>query len=238
MVTTKEGRVFYSRCKKVLSDIQQLSSNISQPHSKRDVIRIGTFEVFSTYVIAECAGDFSKICLVKCLELAPGHIESAIVSESVDFGVTYAPIPQADLTVDEICKFTFGVFGRPKFKSLPLDELKFVVPTTSVPQNPSQLHDLDSWPISKLPRSVGYEFEMLQTGLLVSSPGLGVIHCPRFIVRLHNSVAREEKRLVDIPLLGLPKQQHSVYLMRKKGRPEDAYYKKLTKHLRVICQDR
>lgn len=234
---TSDGKTVYSRFKNILKEIDSVSVGLSKASTSIKVITVGTFEVFSTYLLAECSNELSKDNSIRCLGMVPGKIETALANSEIDIGITYIPVPNSEVVMDQVCYFSFAIFGNHKSRNMSFEELEFAVPTTSVPQNPALLFDLDTWPISKVPRKIRFQFEMLQTALLTSARGSSVLYCPRFVVRHYNSYASHERKLYEIKVAAIGAQKHSVYLVRRKDAPEDQFHKRIAKHLRLLCKD-
>ena len=165
--------------------------------------------------------------------MAPGKIEEAVESSLVDLGITYLPIANESLEALKVASFRFGIFGRPQWKKSKLEELPFAIPTTHLPILPHMAQSLDLWPIH-IPRNVVFEFEMLETALLLAGLGQAVLHCPDFVVTLFNKTASEKFKLDDLPFLrpnSITKQE--IFLLKRRDHPEDILFKKLAKRLRV-----
>lgn len=145
------------------------------------------------------------------------------------------PIPKDTLDHLPITQFSFGLFGNKKWKSAPIEELPFAVPTTHVPTLPSQLRSLDSWPPS-VSRNIAFEFEMLESALLLSARGCAVLHSPKFIVRFFNETTLPSYQLSQLPHLDKVSKpvQQTVYLVKRKDQTETTAMKKIAKGLRMF----
>lgn len=110
----------------------------------------------------------------------------------------------------------------------------YAIPITELGINHLQAKSIDGWPID-LPREVKYKFEMLETALDLTSRGLCRIVCPKFIVQIENERLSEKFRLIEESSKARL-QKFKVYAVKKKAAPEDDYFKKLCKGIRVALQ--
>jgi len=190
----------------------------AETHAK---LRIGSFEVFSTYFLGEFLGSVPDLDAL-VLELTPGNIEKAILDGLIECGITYIPSPHSQLEFVEIGSFKMGIFGVAKWKSVPFDEWPFSAPITPLHIHSQSQESLDLWPESKVPRRLKYQFEMLETALVSAREGASVSHCPDFIAKLQNKFVKSEYKLLPLPFpkdYPKPKEQ-KVFLVRKKAAPD------------------
>lgn len=111
---------------------------------------------------------------------------------------------------------------------------QIAVPITELGINHLQAKSLDGWP-TDTPRNIQYKFEMLETALDLTSRGFAKLLCPKFIVKIENERLNEKHKLVEQEQkIRFPKMK--VYAVKKKSHPEDEYFKKLCKAVRVALQ--
>jgi hypothetical protein len=128
------------------------------------------------------------------------------------------------------------VFGLKKWQNIPFAEWPFAIPTTELKVHTSEFDSLDMWPRMKLKRQVKYQFELLETALQASRKGLSVLHCPDFIVRLHNNEVAPEFALVPLnppPSYKAPKPI-TAYLVGRKGNVPQDLERKFAKFMRSV----
>ncbi len=201
-------------------------------------LRIGTFEVFSTYFIAEILKMEATIGRLTLIELPPGKIEKAVLQGSIDLGITYVPYPSDKIDHLKIGTIEFGLFSRPgKFDDSIFSDIPFAIPIVSLEGTPLEIDGLDSWKRSNPTRSAFFKFELLQTALQTTSLGLSAIFCPRFVVKLYNGYVKKEYELAEMQgaFIGKPVTQH-VYLVKRKDRLEERLFKKIAAAMRRICR--
>ncbi|WP_374075842.1 LysR family transcriptional regulator [Bdellovibrio bacteriovorus] len=230
---TPRGLDFYYNSKKLLEEYDQLKGRISEePPAISPKIRLGTFEVFSTYLFADVLAKEFPEERFRLQELTPGHIEDAIIKNQIDYGLTYLPLPQEGLDFIKLGSFEMKIFGKKKFFKTEFSELPFAIPTTPVQSPATPFQSLDGWPQEKFPRFVKYEFEMLETALLTTQKGASVLYCPDFVVRLHNE--QSSGQLEEIPSPGgFKKDRRFIYLIKRKNEPENAFTKKVARYIRT-----
>jgi DNA-binding transcriptional LysR family regulator len=221
----EENRRFYKRLKE------------NETHSTQ--LRIATFEVFSSYFLAEFFSierEFDALVL----EMTPGKIEQAILSGVVDLGITYLPSPDPALEYVEIGSFEMGIFGTKTWQEVPFDQWPFAIPTTELRIHSSEIDALDLWPKSAPKRKIKYQFELLETALQAARKGLSVLHCPDFIVQLHNTDIKNSLQLVQLKPPAAYKASKPVkcHLVTRKGAVPVQIERKLAKFTRLLNQTR
>ena len=233
-----DGRRLYALSGKIIHDVEQLRSTMRVGKNPQTLLSIGSFEVFTTYCFGALVHSTLGEMNIRLLELTPGAIEQALLEDRIDVGITYAPAPHPDLDFLKIGTFDMGIFARKDL--LPGksgSELPFAVPVTALHGNVVGFKSLDGWPEDQFPRQNTYQCELLESSLELARQGKAALHCPKFIVRLHNAKVRSEFCLSE---RSLPKGMRSVvmtsYVALRKGKEEDTAIKKLTKGLRQILR--
>ncbi|MGZ3771281.1 MAG: LysR family transcriptional regulator [Bdellovibrio sp.] len=197
---TSQGLLIYNQSTRLLDEYRRFQNSLKEtPSVHNEKLRLGTFEVFSTYFLSSffCQEVPDHDALL--LELTPGNMEKAILENLIDFGVTYLPSPNPRLTFTEIGQFEMKIWGLKKWKKIDFNEWPFAVPTTSFQIHSNEHSSLDMWPQSKKERRIKYEFELLETALQTSRQGLSVLHCPDFIINIHNESVLKEFKLEHLP---------------------------------------
>lgn len=195
---TEQGMKVYRSSLSFLEEERRFYRELKEQDYAGRRVRIATFEVFSSYFISAFLRTEQNLELL-LLEAAPGKIEQSILSGIVDFGLTYIPSPDPGLKFTEIGSFRMGIFGRKEWLSKEFSSWSFAIPTTELRINSSEIDSMDIWPKAAPKRKVKYQFELLETALQTSRSGLSVLHCPDFIVKLHNESIDPKFCLVPLP---------------------------------------
>jgi len=231
ILPTQEATLFYGSSKEIIQSIENAKKSLKQQGLSVRELKIATFEVFSTHFMAWMIENQSIQFPVTLFEATPGHIEKNILNGFADFGLTYIPELHPELDHLMIGEMPLGVFVSQKAKN---KELPYAVPITELGINHLQANSLDGWP-TNTPRNIQYKFEMLETALDLTSRGLAKILCPKFIVKIENERLNEKHKLVEQEQkIRFPKLK--VYAVKKKSQPEDEYFKKLCKAVRMALQ--
>ncbi len=233
---TPEGRRIVERAAPHVKGLLDLPHTLQEP--EHTSLRIGTFEVFSTYFMGTVMKKYMLDEDVTLFENVPGEMERALAEGKIDVGVTYIPIPYPGIEYLQVSEIKMGIFGRPPwtetedFMSIP-----FVVPIFPVEGSPTKVRGLDGWPEGQVDRNTRFRVTLMESALEICRQGLGVGYFPEFVIRLHNEQARKEFALT--PHKHPPKfkaQRQGVHLLLRKGTPETPAIKKLARALRMECK--
>jgi DNA-binding transcriptional LysR family regulator len=221
----------------ILRDLDALKRDIDEENAAAAdrPLRVGSFEVFTTHFLGSLVGDGLGSRPLTLHELAPGHLEQALAEGQIDLGITYIPIPHADVDHLRVAQVEMGVFRRRGAFSEPaFDQLPFVVPVTPVTGSPDRVRGLDGWPDHLRRRNIRYRVTLMESALELCRQGLAVAFLPRFVVRAHNAKLKPEYRLepIEIPA-GASLGKQAVYLIKRKTDVEDVPMKKLARAIRV-----
>lgn len=161
---TPEGRKLLIRIKDCLAAEENLLKQVAGGGQRAEV-KIGTFEVFSTYLGPRFVQAIGKHAEVSFEELRPGNLEAAIINSQIDFGITYLPIPRPGLDHFEITKIRMGVFGSRKLsgEKKNFEELPFVAPIATIEGAPTKVKGLDGWPDDRVQRNIRYSVSLMET---------------------------------------------------------------------------
>lgn len=234
IVPTDQGVEYYPKFKRFLQDEEALFQT-RQPAPS--IIRIGTFEVFSTHLLGSVWTRYFGDSSLELHELLPGRIEAALVQQRIDLGVTYEPIPTAGLTFRRLGRVRMGIFARVgEFPGVGAEELPFVAPRTTLEDTPSGARGLDGWPDGKVPRNVLHWVDMLESGLSLARAGTCAIFIPIFVAEQANQSLRKAAHLTERALpAGMKPVFRTIYLAKRKSTLEDTTEKRLAKLLRREC---
>jgi DNA-binding transcriptional LysR family regulator len=228
--------------KLVESSVEHLLSINEQLKTKRIAgknIKIGTFEVFSTYFAGEMYPHHLKNFESTLYELVPGEIEESLAQGLIEIGITYLPVPHQNIDHIKICEIEMNVFGKDNaFPNSEFEDLPFVIPVRPIQSAPTKAKGLDGWPDDKIFRNIFYKVSLMESAMDLCRQGLAVAYLPTFIVRLHNSRVKKEFQLVSYPhKLKLKERKHSVYLVKRRSETETQFDKKIARALRMITSD-
>ena len=238
LVITERGRRLAERAPRLLKEIQDLRKDEGEGSLAPDsgALRMGSFEVFTTYFLSEFMRRHFPERALLIHELIPGRIEAALTQRQIDYGITYLPVPSAELDHLEVGKIEMGIFCRSGSPLAHLDfaVLPFSVPITPLVGTPTKAQGLDGWPDDRIPRLVKYRVTLMETALEFCRRDLAVVYLPRFVARLHNQTVSEKMRLRELPLpRGMKPQKHPVYLVKRKSTLEDSEVKRVARAIRL-----
>jgi DNA-binding transcriptional LysR family regulator len=238
IVITDQGRDLALNARKVLEDLTLLESTIRTPHPAQTRLRLGSFEVFTTYFMGRALKEFPQDIELILHELTPGKLEEALIERHVDLGITYIPIPRAELDFVKVTTIRMAAFTRRgAFRRQPLAEIPFAVPVTPIYGSPTKVNGLDGWPDHLATRNCRYRVTLMETAMELSRAGLAATYLPKFIVELHNEQVKEEYRLEPLDVkLNFPESylEQPVYLVKRKTDDEGPVMKKVAKVLRRL----
>ncbi|MFG1499503.1 LysR family transcriptional regulator [Halobacteriovorax sp. XZX-3] len=238
---TQAGLRIAQEIDRLLLEEERLLQLANQEQIKVETIcRIGTFEVFSTYLAPDIMTQLGDDIQVEIRELTPGKIEEAIINGNVDYGLTYIPVPHHQLDHLNIGHVQMGLYGTSKFNKqyisdkVDFDLLPFVAPLTSVNDTPTRAQGLDGWPDGRIKRFIKYRVSLLETALSISRSSLAVGYFPTFLVDLHNKNVKSEFKLHEIKISKLDSTKQPIYLVKRKEDQENRITKVLGKVLRKL----
>ena len=240
IVISDGGKKFAARTAILLEQFEQLIRSTSSEDLPLSILRLGSFEVFTTHSINPLLMELLPEHQLVLHELTPGKLEEALAKNEIDFGITYIPIPHPDLDFLKVTQLEMGVFVRKdRFQKHPLEQIPFAVPVIPIQGSPTKVAGLDGWPDGKVPRLIHYRVTMMESALELARMGLCAVFIPKFIARLHNEKVREKLALREIPSpkkLPSGTMKQSVYLVKRKGEAEGKTAKRLAKGIRLLCK--
>lgn len=237
IVISDEGNRLYKHAKNILAQVDALLGDEIQ---ESQILRIGSFEVFTTYFMGPLLNDYLTGRDVEVHELVPGRLEEALLFNKIDLGITYEPVPRKGIEYVKVTSLLMGAFAlKGSFKEMKLDQIPFIVPVTPLEGAPSGVKGRDAWPDEKIERNIRYRVDLLGTGLEMARRGLGAVFIPNFLAKLHNDSVIPALRLES---LTLPKNIGSVvrdiYLVKRESTGEDINTRQVAKALRLICSQK
>ena len=233
LVVTDDGMRIYQRCESVLQAVDGLVGG-SPIQALR--IRIGSFEVFTSFFIADLTRQHFRDADVEVHDLMPGRLEEALINDRIDVGITYNPVPRAGVDYTKVTSVRMGAFARrDAFADTPFADIPFVVPVRPIESAPSGVRGSDAWPGERFPRRVGYRVDLLNTGLALVRQGLCAIFMPEFVA----FSAQQERRPGAASTRARAAQRHAGGESRRlcgaaRVEPEDATMKRIARALRSL----
>lgn len=233
IVITQEGLKLAERGQHLLNEFAQLPQFAKGISSNHQQLRLGSFEVFTTYLLGEIIREFNDPLDLMLHELTPGKIEQALLEMRIDVGLSYVAIPHKELDHLLLGKVRMGVYGiKENFTGMPMTELPFVIPVQPLNSEPTKAQGLDGWQPEFGPRNVRFKVTLMESALELVRRGIAVAYLPGFVVELHNRYVLPKYKLVEIDLAVKSMRTNPVYLIKRKDESETLLMKKLAKSIR------
>ena len=238
VVISDQGLRLYERSQRFLDEYDLLVDKESSPSG--NTLRIGSFEVFTSYFIGPLLKTYLPDSVAEIHELVPGRLEEALAFKRVDIGITYEPVPRKGVEYLRAASLEMGAFAlRGRFENEELKNIPFVVPVHPLEGAPSGVKGRDAWPDEKLERRVSYRVDLMATGLEIARQGLAAIFIPRFVARMHNQHANSESHLVAVALPPkLARVKRDVFIVKRESTGEDKTVRKVARALRDLCSEK
>jgi DNA-binding transcriptional LysR family regulator len=230
---TETGLRFRAETQNLLKDWLNLPNKLKF-EKNNTIIKIGSFEVFTTYFLGYLM-NYLKLENLEIHEHSPGSLENAIRDHRVDVGITYLPVPQQGVEFIEVTKIKMGVYGLPVFAKDNFSQLPFVVPLLPAEGTPSKVIGLDGWPDHKYERNIKFRVTMMESALELCRKGHAVAFLPEFVVKLQNEDLNSNRKLIELESKLLQKDRtQSVFLIYRKGSKETSLHKQIARCLRTL----
>jgi DNA-binding transcriptional LysR family regulator len=229
-ILTDSGKLLLRQAPSIINDLRSLKESLQTGISANPLVRIGTFEVFSTYFLSfldKLKWDAHELELH---ELLPGEVERHIVSGAIDIGITYMPVPHPELDFLKVTSIEMGVYTRVgAFKGVAQPDLPFVIPVMPIQAVPTRIRGLDGWPDDAYQRRVVHRVTLMESALELCRQG-------RFVVSEHNKRLKDDFRLErrKSPYPGRVCRA-DVFIVKRKSYEETDIVKQLAKALRLVC---
>lgn len=236
IVFTEEGKRFYPKAQKFLEAHTEL---LKVDAEVTNSLRIGTFEVFSTYFFSQVLSKEITNTEIMLREMIPGGLEKSLLADEVDVGITYTPIPMQGLQILPLVKCSMGLFGRKDaFDNIPFEQIPFAAPVFPIDSPATGVRGLDGWPDDKVKRYIRYKVDMMETALQLCSDGKAIGFFPLFVVKLFNKTRTKEFQLQEISgPKSLKPVKRLVHLVLRTSSEESKDVKKIAKCIRQHCAD-
>lgn len=237
-ILSDSGKALLRRAPQLVDELKRLKNNLILENEHIRPIRIGTFEVFSTYFLTFLERFNWDNHALELHELLPGEIEKYIESGEIDIGITYLPIPNPQLDFLKITAIEMGVFTRQgAFDGVEQEDLPYVVPILPLQGAPTKVRGLDGWPDDAYNRKILHRVTLLESALELCRQGRVAGYFPKFIVEEHNKRIEGQYRLERRRSPYSDRVcKNDVYIVKRKSSEENDVIKQLAKALRVICK--
>lgn len=236
LVLNDAGRRLLAKAPKLIDEISSLRDSLSGHVSDVNVVRLGTFEVFSTYFLSALDTMKWNQHSLELHELLPGEIERYVESGQIDIGLTYLPVPQPGLDFVKAGSIEMGVFARKgAFKGVRQQDLPYVIPVQPLQGVPTKVRGLDGWPEDAYRRKVLHRVTLLESALELCRQGRVAGYFPSFIAREHNTRVRPNFQLErrQSPYSGRICRA-DVFLVKRQGTPETSEFRQLAAAVRNL----
>jgi DNA-binding transcriptional LysR family regulator len=237
IILTDEGRELLKKAPHIVAQLKDLKEGLKKKTTGPRPVRIGTFEVFSTYFLTFLDELGWNNHALELHELLPGELEKYVSLNELDIGITYIPVPDPQLDFLKITSIEMGVYVKKgAFKDVTQQDLPFVVPVMPLQGVPTKVRGLDGWPEDAYNRKVLHKVTLMESALELCRQGRAAGYFPEFIVRQHNKQVREDLQLERrrTPYPGRVCKA-DVYLVKRKSSFENDIFKQIAKALRKIC---
>ncbi|OQW48892.1 MAG: hypothetical protein A4S09_13065 [Proteobacteria bacterium SG_bin7] len=238
IILTDTGKILLQRAPNLVSELRSLKEGLTAKITGPLPVKIGTFEVFSTYFLSFLDELKWNEHALEMHELLPGEIEKYLINGEIDYGITYMPIPDPQLDFLKVTAIEMGVFTRKDaFRGIPQQQLPYVIPVMPLQGVPSRVRGLDGWPDDAYQRKVLHKVTLMESALELCRQGRVAGYFPVFIANEHNKRFREELHLErrKSPYPGRV-CTNDIFLVKRKSQEETTISKQLAKALRLICK--
>ncbi|MBX2995120.1 MAG: LysR family transcriptional regulator [Bdellovibrionaceae bacterium] len=240
LILTDAGKALLKKAPLLIENFKALKSDLLTGSVGPKPIRIGTFEVFSTYFLTfldTLAWDNHSLELH---ELLPGEVEKYIEQGDLDIGITYMPVPNPNLDFLKVKAIEMGVYTKKgRFEGVTQDQLPFVIPVAPLQGTPTKMKGLDGWPEDAFNRKVLHRVTLLESALELCRQGRVAGYFPSFVVCEHNKRVspeyRLERRRAGAQLTGCKLREADVFIVKRKSYEETDVIKQIARAIRQIC---
>lgn len=237
IILSDAGKQLLRRSPRIIEEVNAIKEHLQSQKNKLKIVRIGTFEVFSTYFLEFLNKLNWNEHSLELHELLPGEVERFVYESLIDFGITYLPVPHPELDFLKVTEIEMGVFTRKgSFREVPQQDLPFVIPVMPLQGVPTKVKGLDGWPEDAYQRKVLHKVTLLESALELCRQGRVAGYFPAFIVEEHNKRVTTELRLErrKTPYPGRICTS-DVFLVKRKSTEETTLIKQMAKAIRQIC---
>ena len=237
MILTDTGQTLLRKAPALIGEFSKLKESLDSKNKPCQPVRIGTFEVFSTYFLTFLDRLKWDQHSLELHELLPGQVEMYLAQGDIDIGITYMPVPDPQLDFMKVLSIEMGVYTKKDaFKGVPQPDLPFVVPVMPLQGSPTRIRGLDGWPEDAYERKVLHKVTMMESALELCRQGRVAGYFPVFIANEHN------KRVSESLVLERRKSPYpgrvckaDVFIVKRKSFEGTDIIKQIAKGLRLVC---
>jgi DNA-binding transcriptional LysR family regulator len=235
IVVSDPGKELYQKTGRFFGEFERLIGKKSVPED--NLIRIGSFEVFTSYFVGKLLKNYLRPSEVEVHELVPGRLEEALLLNRVDFGITYEPVPRPGIDYVKVTRTQMGAYSlKSRFDQEDILKIPFAVPVNPLEGAPSGVKGLDGWPEDKFKRNSLYKVDLMMTALEMTRQGLCAIFIPQFVAKLHNESISADFKLFQLTHpKGMPAVYRDIYLVKRESTLETVTLKTVARALRELC---
>jgi DNA-binding transcriptional LysR family regulator len=235
---TDQGRLFRQRAGRLLGEYESVLSDVRDKDRDVEILRIGTFEIFSTHFLGWAIDRYLPGRRVLVHEVAPGDLETALVNREFDIGITYMPVPHEALDFIKVSAQELRIYGKAdRFAGTPFADLPFCVPIAPVTGVAMPVQGLDGWPNDGPRRHVRFQVAQLETALNLAARGRGVLFCTPFVIHRFNELVRDDFQLEQLPHPnGMKPVKMVIFLAKRRSMQVSGDVKILAQAIRQCCR--
>jgi DNA-binding transcriptional LysR family regulator len=236
-ILTDGGKRLLKRAPALVDDMRGLIEELKTGTEGPQAVRIGTFEVFSTYFLSFLDRLGWTNHSLELHELLPGEVERYVAQGALDIGITYLPVPDPALDFIRVTSIEMGVFARKgALKGVAQPDLPFVIPVTPLQAIPTKVRGLDGWPDDAYRRKIAHRVTLLESALELCRQGRAAGYFPVFIAKEHNRRVKAEYQLERRKSPYADRTcRADVFLVKRKSDEESATFRQLARAIRSIC---
>ncbi len=239
IILTDAGKALLKRAPALIDNIKNLKGSLNSEAKGPKPVRIGTFEVFSTYFLTFLETLKWDNHSLELHELLPGEVEKYVAQGDIDIGITYMPVPDPELDFLKVTTTELGVYiKKGSFKGIAQQDLPFVIPITPLQGIPTRVRGLDGWPEDAFQRKVLHKVTLMESALELCRQGRAAGYFPVFVVNEHNRRMCEKYQLERqrAPAhTNCRVRSADVFIVKRKSYEETDVVKQLAKVIRKIC---
>ena len=225
---TDQGKIFYEQSLKIL----ELVNSIRMPAIQSKNIKVGFPEALALGSAEHIIREMKEGLTIE--DFDSGEIEARILDRRIDFGFTFIPFPHKDLDHLKISSITLSTFIRAgSFKDIPLEQIKYVIPSNELKDNPLSLKIRDGWH-PNWTRATPYKTNSLSVALKMVQSGECAVYMTSFLARHLNVSLKNNFELIEVT--SARKMKRDIFLVKRSNEEESPQMKKITKILRQVCR--
>ncbi|TDJ65447.1 MAG: LysR family transcriptional regulator [Proteobacteria bacterium] len=237
LLLTDSGTHFYHASEALMLEYDRVLKALAHGTPKTAAaLRIASFEVFTTHVLAAVVAAMRVTVPLRVLELPVRRIGQAVANREADLGITYAPYPQRGLEFTPIGVAKFSIFARRgAFENTAFPDLPFALPTTAIDGSTAGLLGIDGWPYEQISRLVRFELTSLESALALARRGLCAVFIPRFVAAIYNrGLPRAAHLVARSSPPRMRRVEHPIYTVTRSEQSNDDHLNEFIERLVTI----